>query len=121
MVIIRAEYLIAHLLIALANKHVYEVSLDDVYKFGKLVQSYFTTDKVLVMVSKEALLGATTQEKMFQLDERDGKQYVKVAYNSSINNIKARYWGYLHPDALYILSLIANGENVSDNLISDLF
>lgn len=98
MVVVRAEYIIGNLLIALAEKGICEVSVSQIYEFGAALQhGPFSDVSALIRHNYQELVFEADQTPFFDLCERE-TYYVRIAEGVSLDEVKARYMGYMPPE-----------------------
>lgn len=100
MIVVRAEYVIGNLLIALAEKGICEVSVFQIYEFGAALQhGPFSDVSVFIRHNYQELVFEADQTPFFNLYKRE-TYYVRIAEGISLNEVKARYMGYMPPEVL---------------------
>ena len=100
MIVVRAEYVIGNLLIALAEKGICEVSVSQIYEFGAALQhGPFSDVSVFIRHNYQELVFEADQTPFFNLYKRE-TYYVRIAEGISLNEVKARYMGYMPPEVL---------------------
>lgn len=101
MVIVRAEYIIGNLLIALSEKGIFEVSVPTLHAYGLALQrGPFSDGSVLIHHNHQELVTVAEQSSLFRVYEKENTHYICMADGVSLETVKSRYMGFLPPSVL---------------------
>lgn len=108
MVIVRAEYIIGNLLIALSESGIFEISVPMLHAYGLALQhGPFSDGSVLIHHNHQELVFAAKQDPLFRVYEKENTHYICLADGASLENVKSRYMGFLPPRVLVEIYQIA--------------